>query len=46
MKKIIIPFDGNHFSERAFSFACELNKINPVFVAGIFLPGVEYANIY
>lgn len=46
MKKIIIPFDGNHFSEGAFSFACKLNKIRPVFLAGIFLPGVEYADIF
>ncbi len=46
MKKIIIPFDGNHFSEGAFSFACKLNKLSPVFLAGIFLPGIEYANMF
>lgn len=46
MKKIIIPFDGNHFSEGAFSFASKLSKVSPLFLAGIFLPGVEYADIF
>ena len=43
MKKIIILFDGGHFSKGAFSFASSLNEIKPVLLTGVFLPEVEYA---
>src|SRR5436190_2526152 len=43
MKKIIIPFDGDHFSKGAFSFVKNLNEINPVLLTGVFLPAIDYA---
>jgi nucleotide-binding universal stress UspA family protein len=46
MKKIIIPFDGGHFSQGAFSFARKLNDSEPLLLAGIFLPSVEYARFF
>ena len=46
MKKIIIPFDGGDISKGAFSFACLLNETNPILLAGIFLPKVDYARFF
>ncbi len=46
MKKIIIPFDGAHYSTGALEFARRLNEIEPILLAGIFLPQVEYANLW
>src|SRR5450759_3916273 len=43
MKKIIIPFDGGHFSKGAFSFASSLHAIKPILLAGVFLPELDYA---
>lgn len=38
MKKILIAFDGVHFSEGAFEFARRLNELSPVLLTGVFLP--------
>lgn len=46
MRKILLAFDGNHFSEGAFEFARRLNEINPILLTGAFLPQVSYANIW
>ena len=46
MKKIIIPFDGGHFSEGAFKLASILNETNPVLLTGVFLPEVDFAKIF
>jgi len=46
MKKIILAYDGDHFSEGAFEFARQLNEIEPILLTGIFLPLVQYANMY
>jgi nucleotide-binding universal stress UspA family protein len=46
MKKIILAFDGTHFSEGAFEFARQLNEINPVLITGIFLPQAEIASLW
>ena len=46
MKKIIIPFDGAHFSKGAFSFAVSLHAIKPILLTGIFLPQVDYARFF
>ncbi len=46
MKKILIAFDGNHFSEGAFDFARQLNKRNPILLTGVFLPQIEYAEYW
>jgi hypothetical protein len=43
MKKIIIPFDGGHFSKGAFLFAQQLHQSEPVLLTGVFLPEVDYA---
>lgn len=46
MKKIILVFDGTHFSEGAFEFANRLNAFQPVLLTGVFLPQAELANYY
>ncbi len=46
MKKIVIPFDGGHFSKGAFEFAIKLNQLEPVLLSGLFLPQVDYANLW
>ena len=46
MKKIIIPFDGGHFSKGAFSFASRLHDIKPILLTGVFLPQVHYAQFF
>jgi hypothetical protein len=46
MKKIILAFDGIHFSEGAFAFARRLNEMSPVLLTGIFLPQAELANLW
>ena len=46
MKKIIIAFDGTHFSEGAFEFAHKLNELRPILLAGIFLPQTDIANVW
>src|SRR6478672_9455822 len=46
MKKIIIPFDGEHFSKGAFSFVKDMQEMNPVLLTGIFLPEIDYARFF
>jgi hypothetical protein len=46
MKKIIIPFDGGHFSKGAFSFVNSLHEMKHVLLTGIFLPEVDYARFF
>lgn len=46
MKKILLAFDGSNFSEGAFEFARRLNDIEPVLVTGVFMPQVDYANLW
>lgn len=46
MKKIILAFDGVHFSEGAFEFARRLNEQEPILLTGIFLPQAELANLW
>lgn len=43
MKKIIVPFDGDHYSAGVYSFANGLNNITPVLLTGIFLAEADYA---
>jgi len=45
MKKVIIAFDGNHFSEGAFSFVRHLNEQQSILLTGVFLPVVDYAEL-
>jgi nucleotide-binding universal stress UspA family protein len=44
MKKILLAFDGTHFSEGAFEFARRLNEQQPVLLTGAFVPQTELSN--
>jgi hypothetical protein len=46
MKKVMIAFDGFHFSDSAFRFASALNEKNQILLTGVFLPQISYANIW
>jgi nucleotide-binding universal stress UspA family protein len=46
MKKIILAFDGTHFSEGAFEFARRVNELQPVLLTGVFLPQTQLANLW
>lgn len=46
MKKILLAFDGSHFSEGACEFARNLNEKNRILLVGAFLPQVDYANLW
>lgn len=46
MKKILLAFDGIHFSTGAFEFARQLNELEPVLVIGAFLPQAQAANLW
>lgn len=41
-----MAFDGTHFSQGAFEFARRMNQKSPIFLTGIFLPQINYANIW
>jgi hypothetical protein len=40
MKKILLAFSGNDFSNGAFEFARQLNEIQPIILNGFFLPEI------
>jgi nucleotide-binding universal stress UspA family protein len=42
MKKILLSFDGNHFSEAAFSFARNMNAYESILLTGVFLPPADF----
>lgn len=46
MKKILLAFDGSHYSTGALAFVQELNKRSPVMVTGAFLPQVNYSALW
>lgn len=46
MKKVLLAFDGTNFSEGAFEFARKMNETERVYLTGIFLPQVDYANLW
>jgi len=46
MKKILLAFDGGHFSQGAFEFAKTLNERKRILLTGVFLPQVDYANLW
>ena len=46
MRKILLVFDGINFSEGAFEFARRLNEKNQILVAGVFMPQVDFANLW
>lgn len=46
MKKILLVFDGINFSEGAFEFARRLNEKCKILATAIFVPQVNYANLW
>jgi hypothetical protein len=46
MKKILLAFDGTNFSDGVFEFVRRLNAIQPVLVTGVFMPQVDYSNLW
>lgn len=46
MKKIILAVDGTNFSDGAFEFVRNLNEKTPVLVTGVFVPQLDYANLW
>jgi hypothetical protein len=46
MKKIIIAFNGAHFSPEAFDFACKLNELDSVLLTGVFMTEASYTNLW
>ena len=46
MKKILLVFDESNFAEGVFEFARSLNELEPVLLTGVFLPQVDYANLW
>lgn len=41
MKKILLAFDGGHFSKGAFEFVRQMHALDPICLTGVFLPQVE-----
>jgi nucleotide-binding universal stress UspA family protein len=46
MKKILLAFDGTNFSEGAFEFAKRMNEESPVLLTAVFLPQINYAELW
>ncbi len=46
MKKVVVAFDGRHFSEGALEMAGFLNDKNPIMLTGAFLPQVDYTRLW
>lgn len=45
MKKVIIAFDGKHFSKGAINIAQYLHEHEPILLTGIFLSAVDYRDV-
>jgi hypothetical protein len=45
MKKILLVFDGNHFSDGAFQMVTFLNEFDPIMVTGVFLQPIDYRDV-
>ena len=45
MKKILLAFDGLHFSEGVFEFVKKMNDQQKVLATGIFLPSIDYIEL-
>ena len=46
MKKLLLVADGTNFSDSAFELIRKLNDQESVLVAGIFVPQLDYANLW
>lgn len=45
MKRILLVFDGKHFSDAVFEYARQLNEQQPIWLTGLFLPSVDYVEL-
>jgi hypothetical protein len=46
MKKVLLAFDGDNFSEGAFEFASSLNKKDKILLTGVFISQVDARNLW
>lgn len=46
MKKVLLAFDGDNFSEGAFEFASSLNKKEKILLTGVFISQVDAKNLW
>jgi len=46
MKKILLAFDGTHFSQGAIGYAKWINTLQPIQLTGAFLPLSDYASLW
>src|SRR5215218_10446350 len=46
MKKILLTYNGKEISKGIFDFARQLNTKQPVFITGVFIPELVYANLW
>src|SRR4051812_31011256 len=46
MKKMLLTYNGKEFSKGVFEFARQLNALQPVFLTGVFIPELVYANLW
>lgn len=46
MKKVLLAFDGDNFSEGAFEFAASLNKKDEILLTGVFISQVDAKNLW
>jgi len=45
MKKVLIVFDGSHFSEGVFDFVIKQNASNPLLLTCVFLSSIDYSTM-
>ena len=45
MKKVLIIFGGEQFSDGAFEFARGMNELEPIMLSGVFVPYMTYINL-
>lgn len=46
MNKVVIAFDGTQFSNGAFELARKMNELQPILLTAVFVPQVNYANLW
>lgn len=46
MKKVMLVVDGTNFSDGAFAFVRRLNELEPILVTGIFVPQLDFSNLW
>jgi hypothetical protein len=46
MKKIAIPFEGDHFPQESLELVRKLNELSPVWLSAAFVPEVDYSALW